>query len=157
MYKTISILFLIAVVGAYFAGVYSERGEWQAKMTAVENEYKVMQEQTDAENTKRLQRVQTVAANAIKQSGDIQRKFDAYVSAVVSADGLQSNNPSSQDSVPDSPCITERLETTNSIRCPRPSTGRVKAVALKYAKEADECAVKFNSLLELYREVQNGS
>lgn len=157
MYKTLSVLFLVVVCGTYFAGVYSERGEWKAKMAAVENEYKVIQEQTDAENTKRLQRVQTVAANAIKQGNDIQHKFDAYVRDVMSTDSVQSDSAGSKDSMPDCTCITERVKTTNSIKCPRQSNGRIKAVALKYAKEADECAVKFNSLLDLYREVQNGS
>lgn len=149
--------FLACVCSASIGYVYGHIQEaeyWDQKMTAVKVEYEQIQKQTDAESTRRIQNLQSVTAKTLKQESDLKRKFDSYVAEL---DRMHADNSSSKTSVSDSATAPTRTEPRNTSRCNGQRNAGLERKILIYAEKADECAVKFNSLLELYRSVQDGS
>lgn len=150
-YWIIAVMCATAVGFVY--GHIQEAQYWDGKMKAVQLEYENLKAKTDEENAKRINNLQTVTAASVKRQEAIKRKFNDYVAVV---DRMHADSTGGKASVPDSSAVARRNERASKCGCTRQSDADLRKLALVFARERDECAVKFNSILELYKGVQDG-
>ena len=148
--------FCVAFIsGIFVTSDYYEKEIAQYVAKAQEEKAKALADVSQKERSV-SQKLTKAYSEQVKQKDEIQRRFDIYVRDLSANDGVRNQGSRDTDSVSDNSRTPTRPQPTTTDRCNAKDLRAVKANLMELAKQHDELAVKYNSLLEFYNTVRLG-
>lgn len=102
------------------------------------------------------QKLTKAYSEQVKQKDEIQRRFDFYVRELSASNGVRNQGARNTDSVPNNSRAPAGTKPITTDRCNAKDFRAVKADLMELARQHDELAVKYNSLLNFYNTVRQG-